>query len=158
MGKPRTPPGGLKPKEAKFAAEYLKDGDAQRAALAVDPTYKDPGTSGSKMLQKPAVREVVKAAHQEIAKKGVHNLEIAMQEAKDAMDFAKETANANAFIKAVEHRAKLNGLLVEKIDVRAQGFILNIVGLAPPEQVADAIEEQLSNDDPKEPTEDDLIG
>jgi hypothetical protein len=37
-----------------------------------------------------------------------------MKEAGQAMEFAKETGNANAYVKAVELRAKLNGLLIDK--------------------------------------------
>ena len=40
-----------------------------------------------------------------------------MSEAKDTMQFARETENANAYCKAVELRAKLSGLLIDRVEV-----------------------------------------
>lgn len=40
-----------------------------------------------------------------------------MDEALKAMDFAFETKNANAVVKACELRAKLSGLLIERVEV-----------------------------------------
>lgn len=62
----------------------------------------------------------------------VHNLEKAMAEAEEAMRFAKETENANAYVKAVEHRAKLNGLLVDRQEVKQVGFTIQIAGIYDP--------------------------
>ena len=42
---------------------------------------------------------------------------VAMGEAKDAMDFAYKTDNASAYVKAVELRSKLSGLLIDRVEV-----------------------------------------
>lgn len=82
------------------------------------------------MLKNPTVKNALMEARKDPITKLSHNIHSAMQEASDAMDFAKETENANAYVKAVELRAKLNGLLTEKLDVRAlAGFSVNILGV-----------------------------
>lgn len=59
-----------------------------------------------------------------------YSTDAAMKEAEDAMGFAILTENAGAYIKAVELRSKLKGLLVDKLDVRqAVGFQIRIQGL-----------------------------
>lgn len=58
-----------------------------------------------------------------------YNAEQAMLEAEEAMQFARETENANAFVKAIELRSKLKGLLIEKHQVQQVGFQINIGGI-----------------------------
>lgn len=58
-------------------------------------------------------------------------VEKALDEAQEAIEFAKKTDNANAYVKAVELRAKISGLLEDKKNPMALGggFVVQIVGV-----------------------------
>ena len=121
----------LNPRQERFVAEYLKDGNASRAAVAAGYSPKAAKDRGWNLLhESPAVMNALEIARKEVAEKSKYNLEKAMNEAQEAIDFAKQTENANAYVKAVELRSKLNGLLIEKHDVRTVGFSINILGVS----------------------------
>lgn len=114
--------------QLRFIAEYVKDGNAKRAAIAAGYAEKSAKSIGYSLLQVPAVQDAVEATRKEVQVQAVYNLAESMREAEEAMKFAKETENANAYVKAVELRSKLNGLLIERVDLRAQsGFHVNII-------------------------------
>lgn len=74
-------------------------------------------------------------------KAAAYNIDAAMKECEDAIEFARETENANAYVKAVELKSKLQGLLVEKHQIQQVPFTISIGGIydelpAPPQQVA----------------------
>jgi phage terminase small subunit len=54
-----------------------------------------------------------------VVEKVQYSLEQAMIEAAEAMEVAREKMNGGAMVAAVQLRAKLNGLLVEKVKVDA---------------------------------------
>lgn len=119
---------GLNPKQAQFVAEYFRNGGNQaRAAVLAGYSASNAKEAGYALMQIPAVKAAIDEARKGWAEKAGYNLEAAMQEAQDAILFAELTENANAYVKAVELRSKLNGLLVEKIDVRQSGFQINIL-------------------------------
>jgi phage terminase small subunit len=130
----------LNPAHAKFVAEYLKDGNASRAAEAIGYSPKNPRQGGYKLLQLPEIQAAIDETRKKIQAKAGYNLERAMTEAEEAIEFARQTDNANAYVKAVELRSKLNGLLVEKVDVRQSGFVLNIAAFGQPAQALPAPE------------------
>ncbi len=116
-------PRPLNPKQLQFVANYIRQGSVPKAAL-------EAGYSESKsvlhnlrrLLEDPRVAPLLVAAKQKVLVDEATNeakftYEMAMAEAEEAMRFAKEMENAGAFVKAVEHRAKLSGLLVDKIDL-----------------------------------------
>lgn len=81
-------------------------------------------------LEKAATQSVTLAAY---------NADVAMNECESAILFAKETGNANAYVKAVELKSKLKGLLVEKVDMRQVGFQIQIGGITDkPEKVVES--------------------
>jgi hypothetical protein len=129
----------LKPREAKFIAEYLKDSNGSRAAIASGYSGNSAAQEAYRLLhENPGVMAAIAEARKGLKELGIYNLEKAMKEADDVIAFAKETENANAYAKAFELKAKLNGLLVEKHDVRTSGFVLQIsgIGKTPPAPIA----------------------
>ena len=50
-------------------------------------------------------------------KAAVYDLTTAMKECEDVIAFARQHKNSMAYCKAVELRAKLSGLLIEKVEV-----------------------------------------
>lgn len=65
----------------------------------------------------PLVQEYLSNIQQSVAIRASHTVVQAMHEAEQGMIFAKETENAGAFVKAVELRAKLSGLLIDRVEV-----------------------------------------
>lgn len=118
--------------EAKFIDEYLKHGNAGAAALAagLTPNKNHARQYGFKMIQRPHVALMLAKRREELAAKTGYTAEKAMQEAEEAMAFAKDTGNANALVKAVELRSKLQGLLIEKVQHQGAPFSINIGGIS----------------------------
>lgn len=119
-------PKQLSPKQADFVAAYLKSGNAIQAAreTGYSPTY-----AGSLILV-PAVATAIDAARKAVATRAEYNLETAMGELAEGIAFAKTTENATAYVRAVELRAKLAGLMIERIDQRqVGGFTIRISGV-----------------------------
>jgi phage terminase small subunit len=110
----------------KFIAEYMKHGNATRAAIAIGFPESRAKQKGHELKNAPYVKEKIDQNRKEIAAKGIYNLEMAMKEADDAIQFAIETGNANAYVKAIEHKSKLNGLLIERQEIRTASFSIMI--------------------------------
>lgn len=128
-GKPRT---DLSEREQKFVRELLRVGNQSEAERLAG--YPD-GSAGQ-LMKRPLIQAALAKGREIVQKKLSYGLEQAMEQAQEAYEFALQTDNANAAVKAAELRAKLNGLLVEKIDVRQSGFQLVIKGFgsSPPAQ------------------------
>jgi phage terminase small subunit len=113
-------------KKRKFIENYAKHGIISTAARYAGVSH---GTAAG-FLKEFEVQKALEEIRKEVMTKIGYGLQEAMQEAQDAIDFARDTDNANAYVKAVELRAKLNNLLVDKIDLSASvGFSINIVGI-----------------------------
>lgn len=67
--------------------------------------------------KKPVVVQALAAIRMEGRKMAVYDLATAMQEADDVCAFAKLHKNAMAYCKATELRAKLSGLLIERVEI-----------------------------------------
>jgi hypothetical protein len=76
------------------------------------------------------IRKLIAEHRATISKETNYDLARMMQEADEGLELARETENANAFAKCVELRAKCNGLIVEKHDMRiAAGFKIIMSGI-----------------------------
>lgn len=138
----------------KFVTAYLAHGDGTRAA--VEAGYSEASADSQAcvlLLHNTYVRGKVEAARAKIQAKGVYNLEKAMREADDAIEFARSTKNANAYVKAVELKSKLNGLLVEKHEVKQVGFQIQIRGVNEIPQQLPSMPDINILPEPKKPTD-----
>ncbi len=117
---------GMQQKFIEFYSQGLTGAEsARRAGYA--PT--NAAGTASRLLKEPAVMEAldkVRNASQAVA---TYNLEAAMAETDMCIKFAEATKNANAMVKAVELKSKLSGLLVDRHEITAPSFTLNIVGV-----------------------------
>ena len=66
----------------------------------------------------PEVKKLIELAHVNAQLEGQYGLKEAVSEVDRAITFAYEQENPNAIAKLLEHKSKLYGLLVEKIDVK----------------------------------------
>lgn len=138
----------LNPRHARFAAEWVKTGNAQAAAVACGYSPKSARQIGTKILKDPLVRAEVDRIRAEVRESGKYNLEKAMKECEDAMAFAKRTDNATALVKAVELRSKLSGLMDLKIDLKTSGgFQIVFAGINEPARDVKPIEIEASKND-----------
>ena len=128
--------------QRRFVMEYLKHGNGTKAAIDAGYAQASAKHTAYELLKNnDLIKAEVDKQRKDLQEKSGYNLEKAMKEAEDAMDFAKETKNANAYVKAAELRAKLNGLLIDRHDVRQLGhFEINISGFKHKEE--DDIEEE----------------
>ena len=108
---------GLTGRQKKFVQALAEGKTAEVAATEAgfSPSYAQ--KAATKIRKRPAVQQAlgqVQAAARELA---AYDLATAMQESLEVIAFAREHKNAMAYFKAVEHRAKLSGLLIERIHV-----------------------------------------
>lgn len=81
--------------------------------------------SASRLMADRKVAARVESLRKPVAEKVQYGLEQAMLEAKEAFDIAKEKENGGAMVAAATLRAKLNGLLIErmKVDATVKGSV-----------------------------------
>ena len=96
-------------------AELRAQGCTQSKA-AVDAGY-SAKQAGGKAERNPLVQRYLLDVRSAVRCATAHTVVAAMIEAKAGMDFAEKTGNANAYVKAVELRAKLSGLLIDRVEV-----------------------------------------
>lgn len=118
----------LNEQQTKFVEEYLRTGSTKGAAIFAGYAGAE-GQHGSQIgnqvKRATSVHAAIEASRAKVAEKGAYALEQAMAEADEAIQFSRETENANAFVKAVELKAKLNGLIDK--DKGAAGVPLQII-------------------------------
>jgi hypothetical protein len=135
MARAGRPRGVSLEKATAFAEHYLKNGSASAAARAIGYAPLSSRKAGSRLLRDPTVQEMIEKARSEMQARATYSAELAMKELDQAMDFSRETGNATALARCVELKAKLAGLMVERIDQRqVGGFQVRIIGIddAPP--------------------------
>lgn len=104
----------ISPQQLQYA-EYRAQGLTQGAA-ALKAGYKSK-TGAYKADKNPIVRRYLSEIQRSAAIRIGYVVATAMDEAQQGMVFARETENAAAFVKAVELRAKLSGLLIDRVEV-----------------------------------------
>lgn len=93
------------------------------------------GSTASRLLREDAaVMDAVAAIKADMAKRADYDFDKFMGEMNEAMQFAKDTKNATALVRAIELKGKASGHIVERVDSRTQvsGFSLVVAGVAPP--------------------------
>ncbi len=110
--------GTLTDKQRKFVELYTSGKmDKVHAARAAGYQGSGANKAGSRLMKNPIVRQAIEAVQAEARTVAVYDLATAMREADDVCAFAKLHKNAMAYCKAVELRAKLSGLLIDKVEV-----------------------------------------
>lgn len=108
-------------------------------------------TTSSTLLNRPEVAAAIKQGRVEAAKESKYELEELVAELNDVAQFARDTKNATAYARAVELKAKVLGLLVERSQVNVNqtvdltGLLLDgyerVKSLGPAEIVTDVLPE-----------------
>lgn len=104
----------ITPKQQRYAELRAQGRTQGQAALEAGFHSK---TGAYRAERNPIVRGYLNEIQRNAAVRVGYVVATAMAEAKDAMSFARETENATAYVKAVELRAKLSGLLIDRVEV-----------------------------------------
>lgn len=135
----------ITPRQQQFA-------DLLASGLSLTEASKQSGykskTSAWEASKNPHVQQYLATVQSQIRATIGHTVQMAMQEAAEVIAFAKEHDNPMAFCKAVELRAKLSGLLIDRVEVfsmdlkgaldQAKQRVVNITPVLP--QVTQATE------------------
>ncbi len=96
--------------------QYVATGDPMQQAAkkaGFSPSY---ARKSSRLLKHPMIAAAVEAIRAEGRTLAAYDLSEAMKEAEDAARFARLKGNAMALVKSIELRARLSGLLIERIE------------------------------------------
>lgn len=121
----------LTPKQQAFALAYVETGNAseayRRAYNAENMSPDALKVEASRTLAKPNVALTVAELQMKAQERTLVTVESITRELDEAREMARQAGNANAFTGAVMGKAKVNGLLVDKVDVKA-AFNVTIEG------------------------------
>jgi len=121
MPKTKTKPepargGTLTPLQQAFVQAYaVGDKNATQAAIAAGYSPRTARVQVYDLLRNPGVKAELDRIRERITKKTVYDATAAFNEAGEALEIARKSNNSHAFTKAVELRAKLHGLLTDKL-------------------------------------------
>ncbi|SFP63827.1 terminase small subunit [Frateuria terrea] len=113
-------PRQLSQKQRLFIAELQKGANGADAAKAAGYSPHAAKFQAYRLMQNELVRAELDKVRQNLAAATEYNGERCMAELDSAIAFAKEHKQANAVVKAVELRARLAGLLRDKLDVTVE--------------------------------------
>ncbi len=106
-----------RPRWQKFVLAYVATGSMTAAYQAAGYTGKQ---LGRKLSRRPAVAEAIRVVRVELARRATYTLDKLIVDLDAAADFAVQTENATALVRARELKGKALGLLVDRIDARVQ--------------------------------------
>ena len=106
----------ITPRQQKYAE--LRASGLTQGAAALQAGYKNK-VSASKADKHPLVRQHLSGIQKLACSRVSYTVATAMDEALQVIEFAKANGNANAFCNAVSLRAKLSGLLIDKVELVA---------------------------------------
>lgn len=113
----------LTPKQWKFVNHYLRTGVGSRSVIEAGYSAKGAADTAHRLLtQHPGVMAAVAAARNAVAAKTEYDSEQAMREAEEGMTLSIEKNQMNAYMKGVELRAKIMGVLRDQMDVNVKHF------------------------------------
>lgn len=116
----RLHPDKLTSREEVFVSSYAAGATLINSAISSGSKPQSAAKYANRMMKKPKIQKALDEIRAQARKNAVFTVERAMDEAQSALDFAHETGNATAYVKAVEHRAKLNGLLIERHHLKVE--------------------------------------
>ena len=126
----------LTPMATKFVEGLCTGLSPKEAALQAGAAPSQAGIVARRYLRTNPVKIAIDAYNASkmstLQEKAKYDVAAAMAEFDVAMAFALRTNNAAAYIRAVELKSKLHGLLEKDSGAEANNFQINITGLAAP--------------------------
>ena len=116
----------LTPEMRRFVEEYIKLGSVRGAAMLAGITY----SRGQGYMRLPQVDALIESRFKDLQQETGYTQEKALEEAEFARQFSQKKGNSMALVKAVELKAKIAGLLIEKVDHSVNGnFTIQVYGV-----------------------------
>jgi hypothetical protein len=109
----------LTDKQRLYVENVARGLDSRAAARAAGYSESFSRVAVHRLGKNPAVAAAIEAIRAEGRKMAVYDLAAAMREADEVCAFAKLHKNAMAYMKATELRAKLSGLLIDRVEIAA---------------------------------------
>ncbi len=111
----------LNPKQARFVAEYLKDGNGSRAAIAAGyaPAFAK-NTAWRMLHENQEIVAAIDKARKVIIDEGEYNLIRAVRETYQDLHDAKAANQHSAVAKLREMLHRLYGLLIDKHEIKIE--------------------------------------
>lgn len=139
----------LSPQQAVFVAEYLKTNEKRDSAIKAGIHPESAAQRAWSWLNEypavmKAVRDHIKSITDTIPLPSRYDYDRAIAEAESLREAAMDAGNLSVASSMVQHKAKLSGLLVDKLQVQA-GFSLVIEGL-PARNVQPLLQEPRSDE------------
>ena len=98
-----------------------------RADAAARAGYIHNRNAGDRLMRKPAIAAAVAAVRAAMAARAVYGLDSLIAELDQAAQFAIQTENATALVRARELKGKCLGLVIDRLDARIQTVPFKIV-------------------------------
>jgi len=91
-------------------------------------------TAGRLLREDEQVKDALNIIKADLALRAEYSFNSFIAEMDSAMEFARETKNATALVRAIELKGKASGHIVERVDQRNMnaGFQLMVTGVEPP--------------------------
>src|ERR1044071_3950619 len=107
----------LTDKQRRFVDLYAGGMDKVHAARAAGYQGSGANKAGSRLMKNPIGRQAIESVQAQARTVAVYDLATALKEAEDVCAFAKLHKNAMAYCKGTELRAKLSGLLIDRVEI-----------------------------------------
>lgn len=109
--------GRLNAKQADFARNVARGMNYTEAAIAAGYSPKSARAHSFDLIRHPLIKAELDRLAAKVTEKTVYDAVAAFNEAGEALEYAKQKGNPNAVVKAVELRARLHGLLIDKAEL-----------------------------------------
>jgi hypothetical protein len=109
-----------RPRWQKFVVAYIACGDLAKAVVASGYGGKAPRMAGWRLERRPEIAAAIKTVREALAERSKYTLDKLVADLDDAAEFARQTSNATALVRARELKGKALGLLVDRLDARVQ--------------------------------------
>jgi hypothetical protein len=106
----------LTDKQAQYVRHLASGKPSRDAAKAAGYSDSYARVATHRLMKKPTVAQAIERIRVEGMKMAAYGVVEAMKEADDAAAFARANKNSMALVKACELRAKLSGLLIDRIE------------------------------------------
>lgn len=113
----------LKHQHALFVRHYVATGRQADAARKAGYARRS-RTTAARLLKRPDVQEAIQTLRELATRRSLYDFDKVSDDLTSAIEFAYQQKNPMAVAKAVELKAKLHGMLSDRLDVRHQGDVI----------------------------------
>jgi phage terminase small subunit len=117
---------GLNARQQKFVASVLEGKNGTAAAVAAGYSPNGANVTAAKLVKQPNVAAVLKAGQLAVQEAAQITAVKMIEQLSEDRDFARQNRNPMAAVKASELVAKVSGLLIDKVESKSLGVVVNV--------------------------------